>query len=111
SVSNDAWFGDSIARDQHLQMAQMRALELGLPMVRATNDGVTAVIDAQGRISARLENYAIGHLDDSFVPATTRTLYSLWGPWPVWGIAVALILANLVTASRRPTLPSKGRDR
>lgn len=63
TVSNDAWFGDSIARDQHFQMARMRAIESGQPVIRATNDGITAVIDSRGQVTARLDDFAPGVLD------------------------------------------------
>lgn len=105
SVSNDAWFGDSIARDQHLQMARMRSLELGRPMLRATNDGITAHIDYQGDLAAQLDNYAPGALVGTLQPAQHRTAYSLLGPWPIIGLAVALLLLG------RFAVPFPGRDR
>ena len=52
TVSNDTWFGDSIGPDQHLQIAQIRARELGKPVIRATNDGLTAFIDARGQVES-----------------------------------------------------------
>src|SRR5690606_8496055 len=57
TVSNDTWFGSSIGPLQHLQMAQMRALEAGRWMIRATNNGVTALIDPHGRVSQRLPQF------------------------------------------------------
>ena len=63
NVSNLAWFGESIAIPQHLQISQMRAIETGRPMLRATNSGATAVIDARGTIVKALPNYAPGVLD------------------------------------------------
>lgn len=58
NVSNDAWFGDSIAPHQHLQMARFRALETGRYMLRATNTGITAVIDQHGRVVGRSPHFA-----------------------------------------------------
>jgi apolipoprotein N-acyltransferase len=52
NLSNTAWFGHSLAQPQHLQIAQMRAAETGRPMLRATNTGMTAIIDAHGHVSA-----------------------------------------------------------
>lgn len=59
NASNDAWFGDSLAPHQHLQMAQMRAIETGRPMVRSTNTGISAFIDDKGRIEQMSEQFKI----------------------------------------------------
>lgn len=65
NASNDAWFGDSLAPHQHLQMAQMRAIEAGRPMVRSTNTGISAFIDAQGRIEQISEQFKTQSLTQS----------------------------------------------
>ncbi len=62
NVSNLAWYGESVAIPQHLQISQMRSLETGRPMLRSTNSGATAVIDAKGRIAAQLPFYGQGVL-------------------------------------------------
>ncbi|MGZ8288156.1 MAG: apolipoprotein N-acyltransferase [Telluria sp.] len=62
NVSNLAWFGESIAIPQHLQISQMRSIETGRPMLRSTNTGATAVIDHRGKIAAQLPNYTHGTL-------------------------------------------------
>jgi len=63
NLSNIAWFGDTIALPQHLQISQLRALETGRPMLRSTNTGTTAVIDPHGNITARLTPYSRGTLE------------------------------------------------
>lgn len=94
TISNDTWFGDSIGPEQHLQIARMRALELGLPLARATNDGVTALVDAQGRISARLPRFEPGVLTGSLQPRTGTTPFAATGSWPTVLFAVLLVLAS-----------------
>ena len=100
SISNDAWFGPSIARDQHLQMARMRALEVGRPMLRATNDGITAHIGPDGRVVAELENFKQDQLDGAFQPRQGMTPYAQTGPWPIIFASVLLWLTVLLPNRR-----------
>ncbi len=65
NTSNDAWFGDSLAPHQHLQMAQMRAIETGRPMVRSTNTGISAFIDSRGRIEQLSKQFVAQSLSQS----------------------------------------------
>jgi apolipoprotein N-acyltransferase len=96
NVSNDAWFGRSLAADQHLQFSQMRALETGRWMVRATNTGVTAAIDERGRVVARLPQFTAGSLAAAPVPHAGATPFVRWGNYAVLAIlAVALGAAAL----------------
>lgn len=93
TLSNDAWFGHSIGPLQHLQMAQMRALELGRYMVRATGNGVTAIIDEKGRITARAPQFERTVLTGSIEGFSGLTPYARFGSWPILslcGIIVAL---------------------
>ena len=90
TVSNDAWFGDSLALPQHLQMAQMRALENSKPMLRATNNGLTAFIDHRGSLTSALLPFEEGELTGNIQPRVGQTPFSIWGSWPC--IILCLIL-------------------
>ncbi len=91
NVSNDTWFGKTQGPWQHLQIARVRALENGKPVLRATNNGVTAVIDKSGNILETLPQFETGVLSASVRLASGRTPYSYLGDWPIM-VAVLLIL-------------------
>ncbi|HEY9036344.1 MAG TPA: apolipoprotein N-acyltransferase [Pseudomonadales bacterium] len=95
TISNDTWFGTSIGPHQHLEMARLRALETGRPVVRATNNGITALIDHHGTITAQLPSFQSGVLTGTVRPTTGQTLFDVWGSWPV------VILCVLLLARRR----------
>ncbi len=78
TVSNDGWFGDSLAPYQHLQIAQMRALESARPLLRATNTGITAVIDADGEIIKQIPRSRLGILEATIQPMKGETPYLSW---------------------------------
>jgi apolipoprotein N-acyltransferase len=94
TVSNDTWFGASIGPLQHLQMARMRALELGRFMLRATNNGVTAVIDARGRVVAQLPQFAPGVLRGQVWLMAGDTPYARFGDVPVLALLAGLLAAG-----------------
>jgi apolipoprotein N-acyltransferase len=94
NVSNIAWFGDSIALPQHLQISQLRALETGRPMLRATNTGATAVINPKGEIAAQLRPFERGVLTASVQGYTGLTPYSLYGN----ALAISLAFISLGAA-------------
>jgi apolipoprotein N-acyltransferase len=89
--TNLAWFGDTIALDQHLQIARMRSLETGRPMLRATNTGMTAAIDANGKVLGRLTPYTIGSLDLTVQGTAGRTPYVTSGNNTVLAISLLLL--------------------
>ncbi len=95
TISNDTWFGDSIGPSQHLQIARMRALELSRPLLRATNDGITALVDHRGRIAGRLSRFETGVLRGSVQPRRGTTPYARLGGWPVLMLALLLLLPAL----------------
>ncbi|WP_250463122.1 apolipoprotein N-acyltransferase [Caballeronia sp. GAFFF2] len=94
--TNLAWFGNTIALDQHLQIARMRSIETGRPMLRATNTGMTAVIAANGDIVSRLPTFTTGVLEATVQGMSGRTPYVTSGNVTV--IAVSLLLLALAFA-------------
>lgn len=98
NVSNDSWFGDSFAPHQNLQMAQVRALEFGRPMARATNTGISAFIDAQGRIVQKLGVNQQGVLVGSIQPYQGSTPFYWLQSWPI--IVLSLLLLTGVAGFR-----------
>ncbi len=92
NITNDAWFGESSGPYQHLASARLRAVEQGLPMARAANTGVSAVIDAGGRYVARLGLEQEGVIDAQLPPPLAPTTYSLWGNLTLLGIILPFIV-------------------
>jgi apolipoprotein N-acyltransferase len=84
TVSNDAWFGDSHGPAQHLEIAQVRAKEFGLPVIRATNNGISAFIDHRGVIQSQLPQFVAAVLTDNIQKVTGYTPYRRFGDWPIW---------------------------
>ena len=99
NVSNDAWFGDSLAPHQHLQMARMRALETGRYLLRATNNGISAIIDEKGKILAESRQFEADVLSGSVKLFHGTTPYARWGNWPV--ILLLLLACCLVIFRHR----------
>ncbi|MEZ5565578.1 MAG: nitrilase-related carbon-nitrogen hydrolase [Gammaproteobacteria bacterium] len=93
NVSNDGWFGDSIAPHQHLQMARFRALEAGRYMLRSTNTGITAVIDPMGRVVARGPQFEPIVVAATVQPRSGATPWVDFGNWPVLVVSALLLLA------------------
>jgi apolipoprotein N-acyltransferase len=100
NVSNVAWFGDSLAPAQHLQIARLRAVETARMHLAATNTGITAAIDRDGRVLARLPSFTEGRLEVSAQGYTGATPYSILGDWPIVILAI-LVLAVFAFVARR----------
>jgi len=96
NVSNVAWFGDSLAPEQHLQISRMRALETGRTLLRATNTGVTAIIDPRGRVAARLPQFTEAVLEGTVQGHTGATPYTGFGNAAALALAASALLAGLV---------------
>lgn len=92
NVSNDAWFGRSLAPFQHLEMARMRARETGRPMLRATNTGISALIDYRGRITAQSPQFEAAVVKGVVEPRQGATPYVRWGNTPAVVLCAALLL-------------------
>jgi apolipoprotein N-acyltransferase len=93
NVTNDSWFGRSTARYQHLQISRLRAREAGRPLVRAANDGVSAVIGSRGEILARAPEYEANVMRADLQPRTGLTPYARVGNWPI--VCLALVFGAL----------------
>ena len=100
NVSNDAWFGASLGPPQHLEMARMRALETGRPLLRATNTGITAVIDHRGRLLGRAPQFRPAVVRETVQPRQGATPYVQLGELPVLALALALVAVALQRGGR-----------
>jgi apolipoprotein N-acyltransferase len=98
TVSNDAWFGRSIGPHQHMEIAQMRAIELGRPLIRVTNNGITAIVDTKGNITARLPQFEQGVLRSKVPLVSGQTYFYRWGQWPI--IILCLVMLGIITSRK-----------
>lgn len=104
-ITNDAWFGTGAGPRQHLVQAQARAIEQGLPVIRAANTGISAVIDARGRIVDSLPLNTAGYLDAAVPSQLPPTFYARIGDWP---LAVLLTLCIGAGVARRRAINVDG---
>ena len=95
TVSNDTWFGASIGPLQHFQMAQMRALENGKPLIRTTNDGISALVDHRGRLLQSIPQFTRATLEGTLTPRSGATPFNRFGNWPVLLLALLCLLPCL----------------
>lgn len=110
NVSNDAWFGDSLAPHQHLEMARMRAKETGRPMLRATNTGISAIIDHRGRITQQSPQFEIAVVSAAVTPMQGVTPYVRMGNVPIVILSMACLMLCWLKCGQRSRSgdPGKG---
>ncbi|WP_311062846.1 apolipoprotein N-acyltransferase [Halomonas sp. DWK9] len=95
TVSNDTWFGASIGPHQHLQMARLRALENGRYVIRATSNGITAIINPRGELVDRAPQFETTYLTGEFYAMEGLTPFTRMGSWPVWLLAGLMLVPGL----------------
>jgi apolipoprotein N-acyltransferase len=102
NISNDAWYGDSAAAYQHLEMARLRAIENRRYLLRATNDGITSLIDPYGRVLERLPRHRQMVLPARYDFETRRTFYAAHGDVFAWGCVAITVLTLVGLSVRHP---------
>jgi len=108
NVSNDAWFGDSLAPHQHLQIARMRAIETSRYMLRATNTGISAIINPQGKILEQSAQGETAVIDGNIAPHQGTTPYAMVKDWFIVLLVIGLMLALLLYQRKAAiTVPSR----
>lgn len=101
NLSNDAWFGRSKAQRQHLNIARLRAIENQKPLVRATNNGLTVIVAANGQVKQSLPPFQDGVLSAAVSGVDSKTPYARWGDMP-WLIGFVLMAGWILFAAFRP---------
>jgi apolipoprotein N-acyltransferase len=101
NVSNVAWFGDSLAPAQHLQIARARAIETARMHLTAANTGISAVIDRDGTVRARLPQFEEGRLEANAQGYAGATPYVVLRDWPIVAVSLGLLAAAALIAARR----------
>ncbi|MDP8161884.1 apolipoprotein N-acyltransferase [Pasteurella skyensis] len=101
TISNDAWFGNSIGPWQHLQIARMRALELGKPLARATNTGITVFVDHLGNIIKQVPQFEEATLSTSLHSTKGTTPFTSWGYWLIYGLSLLCFSIAIIRHKRQ----------
>ena len=102
NMTNLAWFGDGMVLDQHLRLARLRSLETGIPTIRATNTGVTAIIDQQGEVTAQLPVWQQSTLKAEVQAYDGQTPYVRWGNTPIVLISIVVLAIGLIRSKKAP---------
>lgn len=92
NATNNAWYGDSFAPHQHLQISQNRALETGRPVLRVTTNGISALIDYQGNLEAKTAQFEQAVLTGNVQPRQGATPYVRWGQWPLLLLSLFMLM-------------------
>ncbi len=107
-VTNDAWFGKIAGPYQHFAQARVRSIEQGLPLARAANTGISAMVDPFGRVTERLDLGAAGYFDAVLPGSLPPTPYARWGDLPgmlavlaIFGLTVANFSSGIFARTRR----------
>lgn len=100
SISDDGWFGYSLAPFQQQQIAQVRSLQTGRYQIMANNDGLSSVIDSKGTINATLPAFSAGILIKSIYPTVGMTSWVIWGNWPILIICLLIISSATLIQAR-----------
>ena len=101
NVSNDAWFGDSLAPHQHLQISRMRALETARPMLRATNTGMTAFVDPKGKIIRQAPQFAVAAITAEIQPMQGETPYVMFGNYAIVLYALVILMIAAIRSRQK----------
>jgi len=101
TISNDSWFGDSLGPQQHLQMAQVRALETGRYVIRGTNDGISAIIDSKGKLQQASTRFKQQTLQGEVYSAAGSTPFMLTGSLPLMLLMISVLGIYAYNLKRR----------
>jgi apolipoprotein N-acyltransferase len=105
NATNNAWYGNSFAPHQHLQISQNRALEMGRPIIRATTNGISAFIEPNGLIHYQTNQFEEAVLTSQIQPRQGETPYVTWGRWPV--AVLSLFMLSFWAYHRRIVMSKK----
>ena len=104
NVTNDGWFGDTTGPWQHFHQTRVRAVEEGLPIIRSANNGVSAIVDGQGRVVAMLNLNARGVIDSQIPASIAATVYATAGDSTFVVLALIFLATAVVLSAPRPGL-------